>query len=295
MPGGVMQLARQTRAPILPVVALAVRSRLALRHRAAHCASSRAARSKKTRPWCSPRSSARSWRIRSCGAGSSAAGAISRWRDMSAGRARPVVALTGATGFVGRHLVPLLASAGWRVRLLMRRDPVCAGMARHRTADRRRRPARRGRAGAAGQGVDAVVHVAGAHQGRAPRAFLRRQSRAARAALAEAMLRHAPPRASAARVDHCRARAAAVRLCRQQARRRGGRAASSSATAPRCCGRRPSTVRAIANRWCSSSLRTAVRVPLARSARCACRADPRGRPGAADDRACWQAARWAAC
>ena len=34
MPGGVMQLARQTRAPIVPVVALAVRSSLAFRHRA---------------------------------------------------------------------------------------------------------------------------------------------------------------------------------------------------------------------------------------------------------------------
>jgi nucleoside-diphosphate-sugar epimerase len=37
---------------------------------------------------------------------------------------RPVVAVTGATGFVGRKLVPQLAAAGWRVRLLMRRDPV---------------------------------------------------------------------------------------------------------------------------------------------------------------------------
>ncbi|HTQ37161.1 MAG TPA: NAD-dependent epimerase/dehydratase family protein [Steroidobacteraceae bacterium] len=37
---------------------------------------------------------------------------------------RPVVALTGATGFIGRGLAPLLAAAGWRVRLLLRRDPV---------------------------------------------------------------------------------------------------------------------------------------------------------------------------
>jgi 2-alkyl-3-oxoalkanoate reductase len=37
---------------------------------------------------------------------------------------RPVVALTGATGFIGRRLVPLLAADGWRVRLLLRRDPV---------------------------------------------------------------------------------------------------------------------------------------------------------------------------
>ena len=38
--------------------------------------------------------------------------------------ARPIVAVTGATGFVGRKLVVQLAAAGWRVRLLMRRDPV---------------------------------------------------------------------------------------------------------------------------------------------------------------------------
>lgn len=36
----------------------------------------------------------------------------------------PVVAVTGATGFIGRRLVPALAAAGWRPRLLLRRDPV---------------------------------------------------------------------------------------------------------------------------------------------------------------------------
>jgi nucleoside-diphosphate-sugar epimerase len=36
----------------------------------------------------------------------------------------PRVAVTGATGFIGRRLVPALHAAGWRVRLLMRRDPV---------------------------------------------------------------------------------------------------------------------------------------------------------------------------
>jgi nucleoside-diphosphate-sugar epimerase len=37
---------------------------------------------------------------------------------------RPLVALTGATGFIGQRLVPLLAADGWRVRLLLRRDPA---------------------------------------------------------------------------------------------------------------------------------------------------------------------------
>ena len=38
----------------------------------------------------------------------------------------PLVAVTGATGFIGRHLVPALAQAGWRVRMLMRREPRIA-------------------------------------------------------------------------------------------------------------------------------------------------------------------------
>lgn len=39
-------------------------------------------------------------------------------------QARPLVAVTGATGFIGRHLVPALAAAGYRPRLLVRRDPA---------------------------------------------------------------------------------------------------------------------------------------------------------------------------
>jgi nucleoside-diphosphate-sugar epimerase len=39
---------------------------------------------------------------------------------------QPLVALTGATGFVGQRLVPLLAAQGWQVRMLLRRDPVRA-------------------------------------------------------------------------------------------------------------------------------------------------------------------------
>lgn len=37
---------------------------------------------------------------------------------------RGVVAVTGATGFLGRHLVRALAHDGWRPRVLVRRDPV---------------------------------------------------------------------------------------------------------------------------------------------------------------------------
>ncbi|MPZ44795.1 MAG: SDR family NAD(P)-dependent oxidoreductase [Betaproteobacteria bacterium] len=35
----------------------------------------------------------------------------------------PLAAVTGATGFIGRHLVSALAQAGWRVRVLVRREP----------------------------------------------------------------------------------------------------------------------------------------------------------------------------
>ena len=35
----------------------------------------------------------------------------------------PLAAVTGATGFIGRHLVAALAQAGWRTRLLLRREP----------------------------------------------------------------------------------------------------------------------------------------------------------------------------
>lgn len=74
---------------------------------------------------------------------------------------RPVVALTGASGFIGRRLAPLLAADGWRVRLLLRRDPVLPewrGMEPQIVAgDLRDAGALR----ALLSGADAVVHVAG--------------------------------------------------------------------------------------------------------------------------------------
>ena len=36
----------------------------------------------------------------------------------------PVAAVTGGTGFLGRYVVAALAGAGWRVRMLTRRDPT---------------------------------------------------------------------------------------------------------------------------------------------------------------------------
>ena len=73
----------------------------------------------------------------------------------------PLVAVTGATGFIGRHLVVALARAGWRIRLLLRREPdvpqwrglglqVVAGALADEAAMSR-----------LVEGVDAVIHVAG--------------------------------------------------------------------------------------------------------------------------------------
>lgn len=37
-----------------------------------------------------------------------------------------LIAVTGATGFLGQHIVRALADDGWRIRLLVRRDPISA-------------------------------------------------------------------------------------------------------------------------------------------------------------------------
>jgi nucleoside-diphosphate-sugar epimerase len=103
----------------------------------------------------------------------------------------PVVALTGGTGFIGRKLAPLLARSGWKVRLLLRRDPVLAewrGMDPQVVAGDLRDP------GALAQlttGVDAVLHVAGVIKATRTRQYFA-VNQAGSAALAEATRRHAP-------------------------------------------------------------------------------------------------------
>jgi nucleoside-diphosphate-sugar epimerase len=74
---------------------------------------------------------------------------------------RPLVALTGATGFIGQRLVPLLAAQGWQVRLLLRRDPA---RSQWRGVQPQVVAGDLGDAVALRQlvaGADAVVHVAG--------------------------------------------------------------------------------------------------------------------------------------
>lgn len=105
-------------------------------------------------------------------------------------RAR-LAAVTGATGFIGRHLVVALAAAGWHTRLLMRREPdeprwrdlrpqVVAGSLDD--------PAALGRLV---DGADAVIHVAGLIKA-AQRAEFFRVNRDAAARLAETVRRIAP-------------------------------------------------------------------------------------------------------
>ena len=76
-------------------------------------------------------------------------------------RSEPLAAVTGAGGFIGQHLVLALAQAGWRTRLLMRREPnqqpwralrpqlVCGSLGDEAALAR------------LVDGADAVIHVAG--------------------------------------------------------------------------------------------------------------------------------------
>lgn len=101
------------------------------------------------------------------------------------------IAVTGATGFVGRHAVAALAAQGWRVRVLARSEPahplwqgldpeVVLGALDDRPALER-----------LVRGTDAVLHLAGAIKARDTAAFMR-VNRDGTAALVAAVQRAAP-------------------------------------------------------------------------------------------------------
>ncbi len=102
-----------------------------------------------------------------------------------------VVALTGATGFLGLHVVKALARSGAQIRILARRDPthafwrdialdVVAGDLEDQSALERLT-----------KGADTVVHMAGLIKARNRAEFMRINRDGARA-VAEAAARHAP-------------------------------------------------------------------------------------------------------
>ena len=101
-----------------------------------------------------------------------------------------VIAVTGATGFLGRHLLRALRETGCRLRILARRDPTpdLAGAGLEVIGGRLEDPASLARLA---RGADAVVHVAGlikAH-GREPYWQVNRDGTNA---IAEAARLHAP-------------------------------------------------------------------------------------------------------
>lgn len=116
----------------------------------------------------------------------------------------PLVALTGATGFIGRRLLRALAAAGWRTRLLLRRDPVGLGwgalepevvagsLSDARALER------------LVEGADVVIHLAGLIKAARREAFFE-VNRDGAARLAQAVRRWAP-RAHAVLVSSLAAR-----------------------------------------------------------------------------------------
>ncbi len=91
-----------------------------------------------------------------------------------AGTASPetagVIAVTGATGFIGGTLVRALRACGWTVRALVRRDHSALAAAGVETV--RGSLADAGSLRALAENADAVVHVAGATKAPSGRAFL---------------------------------------------------------------------------------------------------------------------------
>jgi nucleoside-diphosphate-sugar epimerase len=102
-----------------------------------------------------------------------------------------VVAVTGATGFLGLHLVRALAREGVRIRILARRDPThefWRGITTDVVAGSLEDPKALEQLT---MGADAIVHVAGLIKARNEAEFLRTNRDGARA-VAEAASRHAP-------------------------------------------------------------------------------------------------------
>ena len=103
----------------------------------------------------------------------------------------PLIAVTGATGFLGLHLVAALAREGAKIRILVRRPPAhdfWSGIEFETIHGSLEEPAALARLVA---GADAVVHAAGLIRAPNRAAFLR-ANRDGAAAVAQAARQHAP-------------------------------------------------------------------------------------------------------
>jgi 2-alkyl-3-oxoalkanoate reductase len=144
-----------------------------------------------------------------------------------------LAAVTGATGFVGSHLVPRLAEAGWSVRILTRRMPAAALIAKTPLeialgdlAD----PEALRRLVA---GADAVIHVAGIVKARHAREFFAANVQGTAAIVAA--LDAAAPRSRVVHISSLAARE--PRLSPYCASKHGGEEAIE-----RIAGRQPLTI-----------------------------------------------------
>src|SRR6266567_6190241 len=71
---------------------------------------------------------------------------------------KPLIALTGGTGFIGRYLLRQLSKRGYRLRVLLRRPTVLPAECASAVVGDLARPQNMS---AALAGVDAVIHSAG--------------------------------------------------------------------------------------------------------------------------------------
>ncbi|SFH64233.1 NAD-dependent epimerase/dehydratase family protein [Albimonas pacifica] len=93
-----------------------------------------------------------------------------------------LAAVTGAGGFVGSHVLPALAAAGWRLRILARRSPELAFGPRDPVETTPGSLSDPEALRALVDGADAVIHIAGAVKARSRDGFLAANADGAEAA-----------------------------------------------------------------------------------------------------------------
>ena len=149
-----------------------------------------------------------------------------------------IVAITGGTGFLGRNCAATLAAAGWRIRLLVRRDPS------HPSLDGLKLDLIQGDLADDAalirlvQGADAIIHAAGAIKAASLAAFLA-TNRDGASRLAMHAAQHAP-NASFVHISSQAARHPG--LSAYAASKRAGELAVLDAHLPHCAILRPCVI-----------------------------------------------------